>query len=208
MNRIVLLLLSLLFLPGAAIAAGATDAAERLERFLREIDSFSASFEQVVTDADGDVLQTSSGTVDLARPGRFVWDYREPFHQIILADGVFLWVYDVDLEQVMVRDMDEALGAAPITLLSGHRPLTEDFSVREVGLFEGLDWVALEPKGEESDFFMVEMGLDGTGINTLILHDRLGQKTWIRFDGMVVNPELPVARFRFEAPPGVDIIRD
>lgn len=199
------MLFSLLFLP---FFAQAGQPVERLDRFLRDVHSFSAYFGQVVTDADGQVLQTASGRVDLARPGRFRWDYNEPFHQIILADGQSLWVYDVDLEQVMVRNMDETLGAAPIMLLSGHRSVSEDFTLREAGTREGLDWVALEPKNDQSDFGVIELGIGGEGIDTMVLHDRLGQKTWIRFTGMVLNPEFPPGTFQFEVPPGVDVIRN
>ena len=46
------------------------------------------------------MLEQSQGTVVLARPGKFRWDYLKPFEQQIVADGTKVWIYDKDLEQV------------------------------------------------------------------------------------------------------------
>ena len=41
----------------------------------------------------------------------------------------------------------------------------------------------------------------------MVLYDQFGQQTRIRFSNMRINPSIPAATFRFEAPPGVDVIR-
>ena len=189
--------------------ADAEEPVERLDRFLRDIVSLEAAFAQVVTDVDDRELQSSSGIVRFARPGRFRWDYLEPFEQIIVADGQFVWVYDIDLAQATVTPLDAALGSAPVTLLGGeYRPLDIEFAISDSGRREMLDWVTLIPKQQESDFSMIELGLGDEWIDTMILHDQLGQKTVIWFTDLVTNPEFSPEVFIFVTPPGVDVIRN
>ena len=63
--------------------------------------SFSADFTQTVYDSDSVALQESTGRVELLRPGKFRWVYNEPSRQVIVADGLSLWVYDEDIAQVL-----------------------------------------------------------------------------------------------------------
>jgi len=71
----------------------------------------------------------SRGTLLLQRPGKFRWDYMQPYKQQIVGDGQRLWIYDVDLEQVIVKPMDAALGDTPALLLSGGGNISERFEI-------------------------------------------------------------------------------
>ena len=62
--------------------------------------------EEQLVDPDDVVIETSSGTLDIARPGRFRWSYYDPYQQFLIADGLNLWSYDVDLEQVSPESLD------------------------------------------------------------------------------------------------------
>jgi outer membrane lipoprotein carrier protein len=79
---------------------------------------FRAEFRQTVTDAQGQQVESASGTVSLSRPGRFRWDYREPA-QVIVSDGTTVWFHDVDLAQVTIRPAAETLVGTPAMLLAG-----------------------------------------------------------------------------------------
>ena len=72
-----------------------------VEDFLDDVTTISGRFEQELIDADDAVVEESSGTLDIQRPGRFRWSYTEPYRQDLIADGTNLWSYDVDLEQVV-----------------------------------------------------------------------------------------------------------
>lgn len=78
---------------------------ERLSNFTDTLTSFSAGFTQTVYDADSNPLQSSAGQVLLKRPGRFVWNYKSPSPQKIIADGKSVWLYDMELEQVTVSSL-------------------------------------------------------------------------------------------------------
>ena len=51
-----------------------------------------------------------AGTMQFSRPGKFRWEYDKPYEQLIVGDGGKLWIYDRDLNQVIVRKLDLALG--------------------------------------------------------------------------------------------------
>lgn len=188
--------------------AQADDARQQLDRFFNEVSGFEARFEQLVITEQDEVLQASEGRVQLQRPGRFRWDYETPYRQLIVADGQFLWTYDEDLAQATAQPMERVLAGAPIMLLSEPRPLDEDFHVEVVGERAGLNWVELRPKDVETDFTRVLIGMEGRIIGMMVLYDQFGQQTRIRFSDMRLNPGFPAATFRFEAPPGVDVIRN
>jgi outer membrane lipoprotein-sorting protein len=57
-------------------------------------------------------------------------------------------------------------------------------------------------------FQKVRMGLKGNTLDTMELHDQLGQITLIRFSRIERNPKLPADAFTFTPPQGVDVIED
>lgn len=200
--RTLIVLLLLFVSPGPQ----AGEARDRLDAFFSDVVTLDARFAQTVIDDLGEVIQESSGTVQLLRPGRFRWDYETPFKQLIVADGQYLWVYDSELAQATVRELGNALGAAPIMLLSQRRSVEADFVVLEEVAREGLEWVELQPKVRDTDFVRIRIGLDAEGIRQMDLTDQFGQRTIIRFEDLSLNVDIPASRFRFEVPPGVDVI--
>jgi outer membrane lipoprotein carrier protein len=164
-----------------------------------------------VTDANGKLIQQGQGEMMIARPGRFRWEYRRPYEQLIIADGHKLWVYDPELEQVTVKPVDEALGNTPALLLSGVHPLEQDFTVREARApGDRLHWVELLPKAEDSQFERILLGFSGgqSGgqLQQMALHDSFGQVTRLDFENMQRNLPLAPSLFRFEPPAGVDVV--
>jgi outer membrane lipoprotein carrier protein len=181
-------------------------AVDRLERFFEEVCSLEAEFVQQVFGEDGRLVQASSGRVQLTRPGRFRWEYEKPNAQLILADGEKLWIYDSELEQATVKTMETALGAAPIVLLTGERPLADEFEITPVERRDGLEWVKLRPKVQDTEFSRVILGLDKDGIKRMILHDQFGQTTVIRLFNVSTNAELSPDTFKFDPPVGTDVL--
>lgn len=202
LKRLSLLVLVLLLGSPAAYA----DALERLRALVSDTRTLSADFEQSVEDAQQKRILRSSGQVVLQRPGRFRWDYQTPYLQLIIADGTRLWIYDTELEQVTVRPLGDALGSAPSLLLSGGIDLDRNFTARVLGERDGSEWVALTPKGEESQFEEVRIGFGDDRIRDMELVDSFGQITRFRFRNVVLGPAVDPATFQFTPPPGVDVI--
>ena len=176
-----------------------------LEAFLDGVQSLTADFKQEVWNADHELLQTESGSLALKRPNRFRWTYVEPTQLIVVADGVKLSIYDVELEQVTVAPFDN-VGTSPAMLLSGDRNVREQFEVVDAYHADGLDWVKLEPLAGGSDFASVLIGFNGTAPQRLELVDGLNEVTRIELDNLDVNPELADDVFKLEVPDGVDVL--
>jgi outer membrane lipoprotein carrier protein len=176
-----------------------------LEAFLADVHSLTAEFEQELWSSDHRLLQTETGTLALERPNRFRWVYREPTELTVVADGEKLWIYDVELEQVTVAPLDDAVATSPAMLLSGDRSVREGFTVAESHEVEGLKWIKLVPKAGGSDFASVRIGFDGTAPKRLELVDGLNEVTRITLQNLVVNPELDADTFELDVPAGVAI---
>ena len=194
-------------LPWTATADAAADARAwvRLETALKGLSSFSAEFRQTVTNAEGRLTESAAGTVVLARPGKFRWDYREPV-QLIVSDGTTVWLYDADLAQVTIRPASETLVGTPALLLSGQADVRSEFDVTDGGVDDGLAWSLLSPKDAQGDFRELRVGIAEGDLRRMVLIDRLGQTTRLDFDRIERNPRLDPEGFRFSPPPGVDVI--
>jgi len=58
-----------------------------LENFLANTQTFEAAFQQTLRADDGEVIQQAEGEFYLQRPGKFRWNYKTPYEQIIVSDG-------------------------------------------------------------------------------------------------------------------------
>ncbi|MBX2880293.1 MAG: outer membrane lipoprotein chaperone LolA [Granulosicoccus sp.] len=184
----------------------ADDALDQLNRFIAELETFEADFEQTLYGADSEPLRSSVGSVQLKRPGRFVWSYADPQPQLIVADGERIWHYDEELQQVTVNAIDERIAGSPLKLLMWSGDLGTSFELTPLGDEDGINWIELKPKEETSDFELIFIGLDEAGLAVMELRDNFGQATQIRFSNFRSGVPLEDSVFVFEAPEGVDII--
>ncbi|MBT8100906.1 MAG: outer membrane lipoprotein chaperone LolA [Gammaproteobacteria bacterium] len=193
----------------AASAAGApgADVGEALvESFVVDVKTLSARFEQRLIDASGEILEVSSGTLTIERPGRFRWAYVEPYEQQLVADGVNIWSYDVDLAQVTVKPQADALANTPALLLGGSDAAMDEFEYD--GSYEagGLTWARLRPIDTESGFKRVELAFSNGVLARMVFHDNLEQTTLVSLYEVTVNEPVSASHFEFVAPDGVDVV--
>jgi outer membrane lipoprotein carrier protein len=196
------LVLALLLVPVLARA----DALQRFQAFLRDTHSARADFQQQVYDRERRLVQASSGRFSFLRPGRFRWTYARPYEQVIVGDGERVWIHDPDLNQVTVRPMARALGSTPAALLAGSADVERAFEFTEGGRADGLEWLEAKPRGEDSGFDRIRLGLGAQGVEAMQLTDHFGQTTVLRFSAIERNPPLQAAQFRFVPPKGADVL--
>jgi outer membrane lipoprotein carrier protein len=180
-------------------------AARRVQSALGDLQSLRAEFRQSVTDAHGRVVETAEGTMLLARPGRFRWDYRVP-EQLIVCDGTTVWFHDIDLEQVTIRAVKDTLSGTPAMLLAGTAKLRAEFEIADGGVDQGFAWSLLTPRRADGDFRQLRLGFANGVLRRMTLLDRLGQTTELHFDRVERNPRLDARLFSFTPPPGVDVV--
>ncbi len=194
----------------AAVPAMADQALEpgllRLERFIDRLETLTANFEQQVFNRELVLLESSTGKLSLQKPGRFRWDYEQPFERLVMADGERVWLYEADLEQLTVQRLGEGLGETPAALLTGAVSIAEQFDFLGASQLEELSWLRLGPRDDAADFAEIRLAFNDESLVGLELADRLGQTTRIFFSDIQLNTPLPDNVFSFQAPPGTDVI--
>ena len=212
LNRFVLYLslLGLLFLPPDLAAEADDDAIIEgqalVENFVYHIQTLTGRFEQSLVDVDNELIDESSGTLEIRRPGQFRWVYTEPYEQVLIADGLNVWSYDVDLMQVTVKPQAEVLSNTPALLLGGSPEALEQ--IEYVGSFtdRGTVWVQLRPKDGENGFNSIELGFNDGELSRMMFSDNLEQTTLIALFDVSLNQDIEANRFQFSPPDGVDIV--
>lgn len=197
-----LVIISFLLLPHT----GAQAREARLDLFLKNLETFSAGFEQTLLNEYGEELEKSVGVVYMMKPGKFHWAYYEPYSQIIISDGITLWIYDEDLEQVTIKELAGSIEDSPAAVLTGDLDIDKHYLVIDQGISKGMDWQELTPRDLDSQYKSVRLGFKGDNLAAMVLYDNLGQETRIKFLDTKRNLSLKEDLFEFKPPEGVDII--
>jgi outer membrane lipoprotein carrier protein len=203
--------------PASTVAPAATGATP-LDKYLDNLKTLRASFLQTLADPQGHEIDRSTGTLIVARPGKFRWDIHpqaadskpdsdnKGAGQLVVCDGRNLWFFDRDLEQVNVKPVDAALSATPAMLLSGTVDVRKNFTLTPAGQREGLDWVLVEPHGADADFKDALFGFANGELKRMILEDKLGQTATVLFDHIERNVPVSPQETTFTPPKGADVI--
>lgn len=189
-----------------ASTGAAGSARSALETFTDGLQALHAAFEQTIIGPEGRMESSGSGQVWLARPGLFRWDYEGDFPEVIVADGRNIWMHDVVMEQVTVKSQSTLAQDSPLSVLTDIAVLDQQFNVRELGQHEGMLWLELTAKAQESEFERVLLGMEGDALGLMVMEDTFGLRTELRFSDVRRNPELDPGLFLFEPPEGADII--
>lgn len=179
------------------------DAIADLQSFLSQSQSLHARFKQVQAQRKKEVL----GEFWLQKPQRFRWDYAPPSNQKIIADGQFLWVVDLDLNQVTQKNQTQALADSPASWLLGQHSLSERFVLKNMGESQGLVWVQALPKKSDQSLARLSIGLKDKKLMRLDIEDGLGQVTHLEFADWELNPKLAGSIFQYSPPEGTDVVR-
>jgi outer membrane lipoprotein carrier protein len=193
---------------GVPVHAQTGPARLELERFAAGLDTLQARFEQQVITRDGLVEAESDGQVWLQRPGMFRWEYGGDFPEMVVADGSTVWLYDVTLEQVTIRDQSGLAADTPLTLLTDLSRLDAQFEVTELESDRDLSLLQLTARSPEAEFERVLLGFRDDVLIMMAMEDAFGLRTEIHFRDIRRNPVLEASLFEFEIPPGTDVIGD
>lgn len=162
-------------------------------------EGLSGSFEQRIEDTEGNLLSESRGQFALRKPHFFRWSIQEPGQQLLVADGRWLWQYDLDLETVSRQPM-ELDGNAPLRLLTQSLANLEgDYS---------LQWdenlLTLTPLKPNPAFQAMGVHYHNGVPQRLTINDSLGQTVDILFV-VDTNGVPPLSTFEFEPPAAIDV---
>ena len=194
---------ALLLAISTAANAGARD---QLDAFSKGLQGLDGQFSQPVFDPRGQQKEASSGRVAVSAPRLFRWEYVKPYPQLIVADGKTVWVYDPDLQQASKRPQGVEEASSPLAILLDPAKLDRDFTVKEAGASNGIEWLQLTPKQADAAFKTAKLGFGKAGLAEMEYVDALGQRTKISFSGWKRNPGFAKGTFVFVPAQGVDVI--
>ena len=182
MQLIRLLCASVLMVALAPAHADQAASTKRLTGLLNQAETLTGRFSQLSLDGSGTQLQETSGELALKRPGQFRWHTDAPMEQLLVSNGKKVWLYDPDLEQVTIQELDQRLTHTGFAAV--RRRLHHQRELR--GLAQGggdvVDFT-LKPKAKDTLFDNLRLSFRGGVINDMQLIDSVGQRTNIPFMG-------------------------
>ena len=186
-----------------ANAENTETAAQRLHLLLKPINSLSADFTQQIMGQDNNQLQRLTGNLSLKKPNQLRWNVVSPMPQLVISDGKLVWLYDPDLEQVVIQSFSDDFMANPISILLGDLDqLNRDFTVSLISN----DRFSLKPRQKNSLFVAIQLRFIDSVLNRIDYQDNFGQNTQLTLSQVKLNPQFPKTAFVFDIPQAVDII--
>lgn len=178
---------------------------KQLQDYVNQLKTFKADFVQTQPDEATFSTNTSIGHFELNRPGQLTWEYFKPEEQRIVVDGLNLWVYDMDLDQVTVRPIDDVKAELPLSWLLYQEPIQDKFDIIESGNENGMKWFNLTPK-QATYFQSIEVGMRDGEMQEVWMYQSADNITKVRFSNIESNLVIPYKNFQFQLPEGADLI--
>jgi len=179
---------------------------QKLNEFLNDVDDVRAKFEQSFLNTETAQTGRFQGTFSLSRPNKFRWDYTEPQPKVILADGDTVHIIEDDLQQVTYISQETALKGTPASILISQKNIDDKFEIIDIGESQGMDWVELIPRDEDSQFTRILIAFLADELRRMELSDKFGQITRFQFYDVERNPAFEKDLFVFKRLQGYDLI--
>lgn len=196
-----------LLLSLAALAHGqqSLDPAARLQDLL-QLEAMSGQFTQGQYDESGELLQQTQGEFSLQQGQRFIWQSAEPYPQTLQSDGITLWYYDPDLEQLTIKDLASQLANTPMAILtSKSADIAQHYQLSQPQWPQGERFVLI-PRDSQNTFVRLQLDFVDNLLRALVLEDQLQQRTELSFSQVKAHAAKALADFVFRIPEGTDII--
>jgi len=178
-------------------------AAQALQKLLSPINSLSAEFTQQIKDLDNNEYKRLTGNLSLMKPNFLRWNVVSPMQQLVVSDGKLVWLYDPDLEQVVIQSFSDDFMANPISILLGNiDQLNNDFNV----IRSDDNSFSLSPKQKNSLFLSIHLRFTDSVLSHIDYQDNFGQSAQLFLTQVKLNPPFAKTAFVFDIPQDVDII--
>jgi len=196
------------------LAAGSSIANEgdlaRLDGLLQGIETMETDVVQLIVESDGGILEESAIKMYLKKPNGFYWETIEPFPELIVTDGVTLWNYQPDLEQVVIEDWDNSRSELASQLLSGQTEnLGNEYTVELMTPYDSeFQEFDLTPIAVDSVYQQISINFVNRQLDVIHLDSRNGQQTVWRFENIIRNEAIEDDVFQFVPPENIEIIEN
>lgn len=172
--------------------------------------ALSADFVQVATLATLNKEQISAGRMYIQKPHSIRWEYTHPASQTILYKNNILQIYTPNRRQVLqsiIKANDRS--SVALLFLAGIGTLRESFTV---GLLpstqDATARLRLVPRSTQAGFTELQIAVNRKRalIETLTIHDQIGNRTHIRLAELQPHTALPDDTFELILPPDTEVL--
>lgn len=190
--------------------------AQRIQAFYRETDDFKSSFKQVYRDIAAGENKVRWGKVYFKTPGKMRWDYydsesRDDRTKTLVSNGDYLWVYELEFQQVFKECLSEKQLPTSLKFLMGEGDLLEDFDVSftEESTREAPE-LELVPKKATPKYKKLHFRVDSDAeqVTETTVFDPYGNTNTIHFQDVTLNSNLPDSGFEFEPPEDARLLKE
>ena len=186
----------------SAVAQAAQTQAEQLKYKLAGLNSFQASFQQQVVDAQNKVVQADGeGVLTLQQPANFRFEVLTPSPNLLVGDGKTLWHYDQELEQVNIYNANKEVGLTPFALLTS----TDAALWAQYDVTGERDNFVITPKDKNNAVQALTLVFSGIGLAKMEVKNSEGQISQFEFITSQNNVSIDPTLFKFTPPANVEV---
>ena len=220
MKILILSLLPVSLLTGGLWAgeatAGGGDPRTRVDLLVARVQERFDGMTDLRADVSQDVAVASlgrsveaNGTVAFKRPGKMRWELKGEEEQTIVADGVTIWFYQREDEQVLKAPLGAVFrSSTPVSFLTGVGRIADDFSAELEAESEASIDLVLTPRNTSGDIGRLLIRVDPKTFDIVAarITDPVGNVTNLRFSNLRRNVGIGDDEFVFAVPPGIDVV--
>ncbi|APD49885.1 outer membrane lipoprotein chaperone LolA [Francisella hispaniensis] len=180
------------------------DPASDLIEKIKNIHSMTANFNQKLIDGQTSNNLNSKGNMSLKKPQYFKWITTSPNNQEIVSNGTNLWIYDGDLDQLIIKKVSNDIAQFPYLILLSRNTnnINKLFTVTE----QNNNSYILKPKNDQM-IDSIKIKFTSTNqLEYLEISTSLNQFTKIEFSDVKTDVNISDTSFNFRAPENTDII--
>ncbi|MEL0629603.1 outer membrane lipoprotein chaperone LolA [Psychromonas aquatilis] len=189
-----------LFFTMVTFVSAQTDS-ELLQQKLAKFNALDADFSQQVISPEGNLIQESLGKLVISRPGNFYWEVTSPEQELIVSNGIDVWLYSPFIEQVTIMNFADAIAGTPFALLSGADAADwANFTVKKTGE----EFVISSNDSNSRNKFVFRFDKDDKIAGFSVIEE-LGQKSVFTLTNNINAKPLNDDFYNFKIPSGVEI---
>jgi outer membrane lipoprotein carrier protein len=192
-----------------SVSAFAADPAKDAEALARKVDQRYNAMRTLRMDfteqlATAGVQKRESGVLELKKPGRMRWDYKQPQEKVFVSDGKTAYFYvpgERQARKAPVKKLDDL--QSPLRYLLGKSQIAKELE----GLKLEGNVLSGTPKHLKDRVERVELAITPEGmIERIVIEEIDGTRTEFTFSNIQENVTIADQQFKFNPPPGIEMV--
>lgn len=198
-----------------AVESKSNPVVQDVQSVFQSVQTIETNFEQTIRSARfGE--KKSSGKLTIVRPGKMIWNYKNPKGRVFAADGEIITLYDPEDKQALISQQPKGSKLpAGFSFLMGEANLEKLFNVEvmsdqknKAGNREVI--LMCKPKAQDAqDFKTIELTFEWLPKPMLVVSktkDLLDSENELRFDHMKFNNKIADSTFDVKLPKGTPVV--